>query len=177
MASSEVERLQFEIIRELCGLPRDLLADLCDFLFIAGGTLEHVTGKSHAALITLISNHIQREELEDNGMTDLLLLKDNITEIQEVATLRQQKTQEAELQEEQMKKEEKQERIRKEIEALQLQLAETQNEEDKPVNREIKTPAPSRILTEPTPQLSPYPMAQGFENIWPNWRAWAERPA
>lgn len=156
MASSEVERLQFEIIRELCGLPRDLLADLCDFLLIAGGALEHVTGKSRAALITLISNHIQREELEeleDNGMTDLLLLKDNITELQEAATLIQQKTQEAELQEEQRKKEEKQERIRKEIEALQLQLAETQkqNEEDKLVNREIKTPAPSRMLTQNPP--------------------------
>ena len=121
MASSEVEQLQVEIFRELCELPRDALVELCDFLCIAGGALEHVTGKSRRALIKLVSDHMQREELEkqeDDGMTDLLLCKDKMTELLAAANLTQQQTQEADLQEEQRKKEREEDRIRKEIEAL-----------------------------------------------------------
>ena len=169
MATSEVELLQVEIIRELCELPRDTLADLCDFLLIAGEALEHVTGKSRRALIKLISDYIQREELEhleDEGMAGLLVLRDKITELQEAATVAQKQTQEAELQEEQRKKEQEEERLRKEIEALQLKLAATQeqNKKDKPESKEIKTPAPNRMLIQSTsPSYPPAPWHKDFK--------------
>ncbi|KAK0144569.1 hypothetical protein N1851_017077 [Merluccius polli] len=160
MASSEVEQLQIEIFRELCELPRDALVELCDFLCIAGGALEHVTGKSRGALIKIVSRHMQREELEkqeDDGMTDLLLCKDKMTELLAAANLTQQQTQEADLQEEQRQKEREEERIRKEIEALQLQLAATQkqSEKDKSDTREIQTPAFNSMLTQSTPHSYP----------------------
>ena len=160
MASSEMEQLQVEIFRELCELPRDALVELCDFLCIAGGALEHVTGKSRRALIKLVSDHMQREELEkqeDDGMTDLLLCKDKMTELLAAANLTQQQTQEADLQEEQRKKEREEDRIRKEIEALQLQLAATQkqSEKEKSDTREIQTPAPNSVLTQSTPHSYP----------------------
>ncbi|KAK0135228.1 hypothetical protein N1851_028947 [Merluccius polli] len=160
MASSEVEQLQIEIFRELCELPRDALVELCDFLCIAGGALEHVTGKSRGALIKIVSRHMQRDELEkqeDDGMTDLLLCKDKMTELLAAANLTQQQTQEADLQEEQRQKEREEERIRKEIEALQLQLAATQkqSEKDKSDTREIQTPAFNSMLTQSTPHSYP----------------------
>lgn len=140
-----MEELQIEVIRELCVLPRDILAELCDYLIIAGPELEHVTGKGRTALITLISNYIQREELEkleDKGMADLLHLQDKISELQAASktdTLEQ-------------KKQDEEERILKEIEALQLQLATTQkrNEKDKQENGEIKNMVPGRNLAQST---------------------------
>ena len=103
---------------------------------------------------------MQREELEkqeDNGMTDLLLCKDKMTELLAAANLTQQQTQEADLQEEQRQKEREEERIRKEIEALQLQLAATQkqSEKEKSDTREIQTPALNSMLTQSTPDSYP----------------------
>ena len=52
---------------------------------LSGAKFEHVTDKGRTALITLISNHIQRvelEELEDEGMSDLLHLQDKMFELQ-----------------------------------------------------------------------------------------------
>ena len=69
-------------------LSRDHLVDLCDSLTITGAEFEHVTGKGRAALITLISNYIQSEELgnlEDEGMSRLLHLQYNISELQTAA--------------------------------------------------------------------------------------------
>ncbi|KAJ7983816.1 hypothetical protein DPEC_G00371070 [Dallia pectoralis] len=65
MESTGLEELQLEVIRALCLLPRESLVELCDYLIIAGAEFEHVTKKGRTALITLISNHIQREELEE----------------------------------------------------------------------------------------------------------------
>lgn len=84
MESTEIETLQLEILGLLCTLPADNLKKLCDFLAIAGEEFEHVAGKNRASLITMISNHLQREglqELEDMGMSELLFLKDKIAEL------------------------------------------------------------------------------------------------
>lgn len=84
MESTEIETLQLEIIGLLCKLPADKLKQLCDSLTIAGTDFEHVTGKNRASLITMISNHLQREELqqlEDMGMAELLSFKDEISEL------------------------------------------------------------------------------------------------
>lgn len=84
MESIEIETLQLEILVLLCTLPAENLKNLCDFLAIAGETFEHVAGKNRASLITMISNHLQREELqelEDMGISELLFLKDKVTEL------------------------------------------------------------------------------------------------
>ena len=147
MASTEVEQLQVEIIGELCQLNRETLAELCDYLLIAGGAREHVDGKSQRALIRLISDHIERDALdllEDKGMADLLDLRDKITELQTAAAAKEQETREEELQEE--------EKLRREIEALQLQLAEKQKKTE---YGETKTQVPSRISTQTIPHSYP----------------------
>lgn len=85
MQSTVFEETQIEVIRALCLLPRESLVELCDYLLIAGAEFEHVINKGRTALITLISNHIQRgelEELEDKGIANLLHLKDKISELQ-----------------------------------------------------------------------------------------------
>lgn len=85
MESTEIETLQLEILGLLCTLPADKLKKLCVFLYIAGEEFEHVAGKNRASLITMISNHLQREELqelEDMGISELLFLKDKIAELQ-----------------------------------------------------------------------------------------------
>lgn len=154
MESLELEKLQIEVIRELCVLPREILLELCDFLLIAGPTFKHVAGKSRTALISLITNHIQSEELEereDKGMADLLSLQDKINELQAAASVEQQKLQESLLIEEHEKQGQEQERILKEIEALQLQLVKPQSEKDDLENVETKNPMPSRMLTQNTP--------------------------
>lgn len=84
MESIEIETLQLEIFGLLCTLPADNLKSLCDFLAIAGEKFEHVAGKNRASLITMISNHLQREELqelEDMGISELLFVKDKVTEL------------------------------------------------------------------------------------------------
>ena len=119
---------------------------------------ECVTGKGPTALITLISNYIQRvelEELEDQGMSDLLHLQDKIAELQAASTidtLAQVNSQDTLLNEEQKKQDQKQERILKEIEALQLQLTTSQkrSEKEKQENREINNMVSSRKSTQST---------------------------
>ena len=49
MESTELEKLQLEVKRELCLLPREDLVELCDYLIIAGAKFEHVTDKGRTA--------------------------------------------------------------------------------------------------------------------------------
>ena len=90
MESIEIETLQLEILELLCTLPADNLKQLCDFLAIAGEKFEHVAGKNRTSLVTMISNHLQREELqelEDMGMSELLSVKDKVTELHTEVTM------------------------------------------------------------------------------------------
>ena len=53
-------------------------------LTISGPNLKYVTGKNRMSLVTMIKNHLHREEpeeLEDKGMSGLLSLKDKILEL------------------------------------------------------------------------------------------------
>lgn len=83
METSEQEKLQLEVIQALCTLPRDCLLDLCDFLTIAGPEFENISSKNGTWVISLMSSHLERQELkklEDQGMAELLLLMDKISE-------------------------------------------------------------------------------------------------
>lgn len=108
----------------------ETLAETSDFLVIAGKDLELVTGKTRKALIKLISDHIQceeLEELEDHGMAELLSLQDKIAHLCSEAALKHKQTQDDK------------QKLRKEIETLQLQFAAKQKQNNKPENREIQT--------------------------------------
>lgn len=79
-----VEDLKLEVIGAVYALSRENLIELCKFL---GIDCEHVSSKSRSFFISLIVRHIEREaleELEDEGMAELLCLKDKICEIQSV---------------------------------------------------------------------------------------------
>ena len=137
-----MEQLQVAVIRELCLLPKDNLVELCAFLTIAGPKYEHVIDKGRTALITLISNYIQRDELEqleDLGMSHLLDLQDKISELQGLSfmsVMKQVDSQESQLQE---KEGEEEEHILEQIKELQLKLTmQKQSEKDKQEKREIK---------------------------------------
>ena len=165
MESTELEKLQLEVIRELCLLPRESLVEICDYLIIAGAEFEHVSDKGRTALITLISSHIQRtelEKLEDKGMAELLHLQDKLSELQvacKAGTLKQ-------VDEQQKKQNEEEDRLLKEIEALQLRLASTQkqNVNEKQEKREMKSMVPT---SQPPPRSvnspAPHPWHKDFK--------------
>lgn len=162
MESTGLEELQLEVIRALCLLPRESLVELCDYLIIAGAEFEHVTNKGRTALITLISNHIQRgelDELEDKGIADLFHLQDKISELQiagKAGTSKQVG--------EQQDGEEK--RILEGIEALQLQLAsaQKQNENNKSETKGIKSSTPTRQSPQSVVHSpAPHPWQKDFK--------------
>ena len=142
----------------------DILVELCDFLIIAGPEFEFVTGKSRTALMTLISNHIQREELEeleDKGMSFLLHFQDKMSELQVVASSDTQehvKMQGEAVNEEQIRKDQEREKIINEIEALQLKLEKTQkpSEENKQVDKENKKLFSSNNNAQSNPAPPPW---------------------
>lgn len=79
MQSPELEKLQYEVAQGLCTMSRDHLVNLCDSLSISSPEFRHVSDKNRTSLISMISNHLQREELrelEDDGMAEHLLLMD-----------------------------------------------------------------------------------------------------
>ena len=76
-----LEELQEEVVGELHTLTRENLLGVCDFLNISGERRENVEGKSRISLVTHVMKYLEREEvaeLEDDGMSELLLLKDKI---------------------------------------------------------------------------------------------------
>ncbi len=78
-----MEELQEEVVEMLHTLTRDSLLGICDFLNISGEQRAEVKGKSRISLVTHIVKYIDREELaelEDNGMSELLLLKDKVAD-------------------------------------------------------------------------------------------------
>lgn len=92
MDSSALEDLKLEVGGKLYTLTRDDLIEVCDFLTIAGSTFEYVSGKKRSSLISHVTMHLEREELrelEDQGMAELLVLKDKIVELQQAALLRE----------------------------------------------------------------------------------------
>lgn len=79
MEASELENVKLEVGGALYTLKRDNMVEVCDFLTIACPNFEMVSGKSRSSLISHVTNHLEREELselEDEGMAELLTLKD-----------------------------------------------------------------------------------------------------
>lgn len=126
MVSTEIEKLQLGVIRELCLLLRESLVELCDYLIIAEAEFEHINDKGPTAFITLISSYIQRKELEEQVMADLLHLQDKIYELQAARNASTAKQEE----QQQRKQDQEEDKIIKEIKVLQLQLAKPQSERD-----------------------------------------------
>lgn len=122
-----LEDLKLEVIGTLYTLSSDHLIAVCDFLKISGTEHENVLDKGRTFLISHIVRHVERDEvneLEDQGMSFLLNLKDKIAEIQlsieiqpiiqNPVELRQPEGHVAQMSE--------QERLKKQIKALQLAL-------------------------------------------------------
>lgn len=164
MDSSELEDLKLEIGGALYTLTRDTLIELCDFLTIAGPTFERVSGKSRSSLISHLTSHLEREELkelEDQGMAELLLLRDKIVEFQQVA--QNSATEHAasnekptDLVEKQVVQPSETEQLKKEIETLQIALALSLQEKQSQVSGGASSAkqehAPAQLT--PPPRLS-----------------------
>lgn len=76
----QLEDLRLEVIGALYSLSRENLVKLCDFLLI-----EHID-KSRSFVISVLVRHLEREgleELEDEGMSELLCVRDKICELQQ----------------------------------------------------------------------------------------------
>lgn len=77
-----VEDLREEVVGEMQTLTKDNLITICDLLKISGQA--NVSGKTRLSLLTHILKHLERdeiEELDDEGMAELLILKDKVAEI------------------------------------------------------------------------------------------------
>lgn len=121
----EIENVKFEIKATLFQLTTDQLLQISDFLDISGTSRENVVGKTRNALVSLISNYVECEALskrEDEGMSELLSLLDEIKSL--LGTDKNDIP-------EQAKENEEQEKLRKELEQLKLmvQLKETEMQE------------------------------------------------
>jgi len=82
--TTTLEEVQGELVGKLHTLTKDNLLEICDFLGISGEQRIKVQDKSRISLRTLIMMFIEREELaelEDDGMSELLLLQDKMAEM------------------------------------------------------------------------------------------------
>ncbi len=80
----QLEDLKLEVIGTLYSLSRENLVKLCDFLNI--GESENVINKSRSFVISALVRHFEREglkQLEDEGMSELLCVRDKICELQQ----------------------------------------------------------------------------------------------
>lgn len=76
------EELLEEVVCVMHTLSKDHLVSIREFLSMIEKI--DVSRKTRLSLLTCIMNYLEREEigeLEDGGMTELLLLKDKVTEI------------------------------------------------------------------------------------------------
>lgn len=81
-----LEDLKLEVIGALYSLSRENLVKLCNFLNIEGS--EQVINKSRSFVISVLVRHLEREgltELEDEGMSELLCVRDKICELQQAS--------------------------------------------------------------------------------------------
>ncbi len=80
----QLDDLKLEVIGTLYSLSRENLVKLCDFLNI--GESENVINNSRLFVISALVRHFEREglkELEDEGMSELLCVRDKICELQQ----------------------------------------------------------------------------------------------
>lgn len=129
---SEVENLQFEIKAALYQLTVDELIQICDSLTISGVNKENVTGKTRNTIVSHIIKEIERSELrdrEDEGMSELLCIKDIIETLQKSRETKTE-TLSTEIEE--------QEKLRREIEQLKMAIQQKETEMREKTNK-VKT--------------------------------------
>ncbi len=86
----QLEDLKLEVIGTLYSLSRENLVKLCDFLNI--GESENVINKSRSFVISALVRHFEREglkELEDEGMSELLCVRDKYVNFSRVVNIPQ----------------------------------------------------------------------------------------
>ena len=80
--------MRFEVKGALFQLNKDELMQICDFLEMSGLNREEMIGKTPNALVSNIIQYIERDEiseLEDQGMSGLLVLMDMIKTVQDAS--------------------------------------------------------------------------------------------
>lgn len=128
---SEVENLQFEIKAALLQLTPDQLMQISDFLEIAGTNRGNIIGKTRNALVSLIIQYVERDELselEDEGMSELLSIVDMIKTLQEASKSNTSG-----------KVNEEQEKLKRELQVLKPMVQQKETEMQEQVNRTIKS--------------------------------------
>lgn len=79
-----LEDLKLEVIGALYSLSKEKLVKLCEFVKI--DECEHVVSQTRSVVISTLVKHFEREglsELEDEGMSEFLCLRDKISELQQ----------------------------------------------------------------------------------------------
>lgn len=172
MESSGLEDLKLEVAGTLYTVTRDILIEVCDFLNIAGSKLERVSGKSRSSLISYIIQHLEREELgelEDEGMSELLILKDKIFELQQAAQNgtsghKTSDTNQTDEVQEQVGEASEEEQLIKEIETLQLALAlSRQNKAKQPSTAKLSMSVGDNSAKQTPPPFLTLPWGREFK--------------
>ncbi|KAL3979220.1 hypothetical protein ACER0C_017770 [Sarotherodon galilaeus] len=160
MESSGLEDLKLEVAGTLYTVTRDILIEVCDFLNIAGSKLEKVSGKSLSSLISYIIQHLEGEELgelEDEGMSELLILKYKIFQLQQATqnSTSGHKTSDANQTDEVQEQE---------IETLQLALAlSRQNKTKQPSGAKLTMGVGDNSAKQTTPPFLTLPWGREFK--------------
>ena len=129
MDSSVIEDLKLEVIGTLYTLTREALLEICSGLDIKELRQLDVSKQTRSFFIAHIGQYLNRDEvheLEDEGMTELLMLKDKISELQESAQANipnQTGSGEAQTEiQEQASQVSEEQRLKRELEAVTLAL-------------------------------------------------------
>lgn len=149
-----METLQLEIKGALYRFTTDQLIKVMDFLQIAGSQKENVTGKTRNTLISHVIRFVESndlESLEDQGMADLLILKDMMSTIEATSEISSSSL---------PKQNEDQEKLQRELEALKLALQQKECEMQGLVNKKVHhTPAhnlPQKNMASAHPDSTPW---------------------
>ena len=129
MDSSVIEDLKLEVIGTLYTLTREALLEICSGLDIKELRQLDVSKQTRSFFIAHIGQYLNRDEVhewEDEGMTELLMLKDKISELQESAQANipnQTGSGEAQTEiQEQASQVSEEQRLKRELEAVTLAL-------------------------------------------------------
>ncbi len=181
----QLDDLKLEVIGTLYSLSRENLVKLCDFLNI--GESENVINNSRSFVISALVRHFEREglkELEDEGMSELLCVRDKICELQQGSeyTSGQQTAQVVQqVNVDSIVQGTEQENIQKEIDKLQLALQKLIEQKQNTVTSTQQsvsaTPHTStQQSVSATPHTNTQPSYDPQQNIDLNWHSVSTRP-
>ncbi len=173
----QLDDLKLEVIETLYSLSRENLVKLCDFLNI--GESKNVINNSRSFVISALVRHFEREglkELEDEGMSELLCVRDKICELQQGSeyTSGQQTAQVVQqVNVDSIVQATEQENIQKEIDKLQLAL-------QKIIEQKQNTVTSTQQSVSATPHTNTQPsydtQQNSQQNINLNWHSALTRP-